>query len=84
MANGKRITLHLGGERRKFVLVLPPFPEVGDTINLDEARWKVVKVEDAEILARIPVFKRPHSSPEPPTRLPAAGAQGYPEEAEIS
>lgn len=89
MAHGKRIMLtqtRLSGHRtikernRKFVLVLPPFPEIGDTIILDGERWPVSKVEDTEILARIPIHKRQKAvqslgSPQDPGQ----GPQGYPE-----
>jgi hypothetical protein len=67
MAQGKRITLTqtrisdhrtIEERNRKFVLVIPPFPEIGDTIILDGEKWPVTKVEDTEILFSIPIYKR--------------------------
>ena len=92
MAQGKRITLTqtrisdhrtIEERNRKFVLVLPPFPEIGDTINHGGEEWQVTKVEDTEILARIPIHKRqkPLQSPTSPQE-PSQGAQGQTYEGE--
>lgn len=49
---GKRITLLCAGKpKRKFVLIAPPFPEIGDPVTYKGVRYVVLAIEDTEVLA---------------------------------
>ena len=58
MTIGIRITLTLRNRQKRFVLLSPPFPEIGDQINMCGEKWTVSTLEPTEILARIPILKK--------------------------
>jgi hypothetical protein len=51
----RRITLRHEKAIRKFLLVEPPYPDVGDQVNIDGVAWTVSKMEDADLLLGIPM-----------------------------
>ena len=51
----KRILLIRPGKpKRKFILTEPPYPEVGDVVNLDGEEYRVWGIEDTTIVLRVP------------------------------
>jgi hypothetical protein len=79
---GKRILLRHTRIRkvklRKFVLALPPFPEVEDIIVLNGEEWSVQACEDIQILAQIPLRKQEKTSIQSRSgrQEPPEGSQG--------
>jgi hypothetical protein len=55
-ATAIRITLKRPGHKQvSYALTMPPFPEIGDTVKLNDGyEWEVVKREPTEVLMRIP------------------------------
>ena len=51
----KRITIKLGKLSRSFVVVRPPYPEVGDAITFkgQGAEWTVTKVKETTAILSI-------------------------------
>lgn len=49
-----RITLQRGRRKRRFVLLDPPYPENGDTVQWDGSDWSIVKIESTQLLLRLP------------------------------
>ena len=50
--DARRISLKNGPNRKKILLVAPPFPEVGDTIEIDGTTWTVTNFKFERIIAR--------------------------------
>lgn len=53
---GRRIKLSFGSLTRKYTLTAPPWPNVGDCVEIEGegAKWRVTAVRIVEILAMIP------------------------------
>jgi hypothetical protein len=80
--NAKRITLLRAGKpKRRFVLLLAPFPEIGDSVDLGGLQYMVVAIEDAEVILRFSTAVDTASPPVPTeTPDPAGPTQVQPED----
>lgn len=54
--DARRIKMISGDQIAAFVLVSPPFPEIGDTVEMWNRPWIVTSVEPETIIA---IFPRP-------------------------